>query len=94
MVNDFKPKWHPYHGWLVQVAPQVDGFRFYCYDPDSLGNWDNRQVYLTYDQALTAGREFVDRYLAIVLLSELLAGWYTAKKISKDEYESAIRFQP
>lgn len=92
MINDFNPKGYPYHGWLVDVLNKRDGFRFECYDPDLLGSWGDWKVYPNYDVALIAGKQFVDRFIATLALLKVLDDWVKKRKISPDEYESAIRF--
>lgn len=93
MIDKSSPKWHPYHGWMVQIISVWNGFSFHCYDSELAGgSWHNRKIYPTYQEALIAAQQFVDRQTAILALTQILQDWLNYELINQAEYQKAMRF--
>ncbi|OLP18349.1 hypothetical protein BST81_11175 [Leptolyngbya sp. 'hensonii'] len=94
MADDLTPKWHPYQGWLLQISPLWHGFVFNCYPAEATGSWQNQHIYLNYDDALLAAKQFVDRQIAVSALQQVLQRWFAQGLISLTEYKKASQLLP
>ena len=92
MMLKSEPNRMPYHGWLLEVIPDGDSFRFDAYHPSVPGGMNEGEAYNSFAAALVAGRHFIDREVAIQALLDVLGTLLEDEKISCDEYWSLTSF--
>ena len=84
---------HAYHhGWKIQVIEHLSKFSFRCHHFD-LEEWQyNGATYCSYNEALCAGRNFIDREIALLSLINLFEELMQEGKLTLDEYWNLANF--
>jgi hypothetical protein len=80
-----------YHGWLIEVMSEADGFQSVCYSP-ARGQLHDRTLYATAFEALGIARQRVSRYLACYTLSNQLRELYEVDKLGLEDWQSLSQF--
>lgn len=81
-----------YHGWQIQVVQCNDGFHFHCYPPKLTDFCNDAAEYSSFQAAIAAACQFVDREIAILALLDRVADWLASGKITEDEYWNLTSF--
>jgi len=82
----------PYHGWLVEVVAYRNRYSFRCYCSELEGFHEDGSTHRTYQSALKAGYQFIDRETALAALIHTLEELMRDGKISLEEYWNLANF--
>lgn len=76
-----------YHGWIIEVSQQDEGFRSVCYSP-SRQRLSDYVTYASDFQALSASKRLINQHFVRHALSSLLRELYEADSLDFDEWRS------
>jgi hypothetical protein len=87
-----EPKRMHYHGWLLEIVPDGECFKFDAYHPELPGGMNEGEAYGSFESALVAGCDFIDREVAIQALLDIVGEWLENGNICADEYWTLTNF--
>lgn len=82
-----------HHDWFVEVVVYGNSFGFRCYHPHLEEFSHDGLSYHSYQSAIQAGCQFIDREVALTCLLNLLEELVRDHKISPEEYWNLANFE-